>query len=140
MYLGSGPAATPDGTRAVSPRRCGQSRLAAASPSGELAAWRALGYTGVPVVQAAGQYSRRGGIVDVFPAGAPWPVRIELVGSEIESLRQFDPATQSRAPAQSSAVGPLHPFLLPRSTALAELQAIDMTGASPTSRCSGRTI
>ena len=36
----------------------------------------------------------RGGVVDVFPAGDVYPVRIEFVGDTVESIRRFDPATQ----------------------------------------------
>ena len=32
------------------------------------------------------------GIVDVWPLGSPWPVRLEFFGDELESLREFDPA------------------------------------------------
>jgi transcription-repair coupling factor (superfamily II helicase) len=48
-----------------------------------------------PVVEA-GSYARRGGIVDVFPPGRAWPLRIEFFGDSIDSLREFDPATQRR--------------------------------------------
>src|SRR5205085_2297560 len=60
----------------------------------ELARWEEMGYQAVDVVTAQGQYARRGGIVDVFPGAAEDPVRIELFGDEIDSLRRFDPATQ----------------------------------------------
>ncbi len=53
-----------------------------------------LGYEALPEVAGRGEFARRGGIVDVFPAGQPLPVRIEWFGDEIESLRTFDPATQ----------------------------------------------
>ncbi len=53
-----------------------------------------LGYSVEPLVQDAGQASHRGGIIDVFPPTSELPVRIELVGREMESLRQFDPLTQ----------------------------------------------
>jgi transcription-repair coupling factor (superfamily II helicase) len=53
-----------------------------------------LGYEALPEVAGRGEFARRGGIVDVFPAGQPLPVRIEWFGDEIESLRSFDPATQ----------------------------------------------
>ncbi len=59
-----------------------------------LANWADIGYEESSVVEAAGQFSRRGGIVDIFPVDAPYPVRIELFGDEIETLRYFDPATQ----------------------------------------------
>ncbi len=53
-----------------------------------------LGYEALPEVAGRGEFARRGGIVDVFPAGQPLPVRIEWFGDEIESIRAFDPATQ----------------------------------------------
>ena len=54
----------------------------------------ALGYENLPEVGGRGEFARRGGIVDVFPAGQPLPVRIEWFGDEIDSLRAFDPADQ----------------------------------------------
>ena len=53
-----------------------------------------LGYARVDVVSAAGEYAVRGGILDVFPATAERPVRLEFFGDELESLRPFDIATQ----------------------------------------------
>src|SRR5579863_4908762 len=41
-----------------------------------------------------GEFAIRGGIVDVYPAGASQPVRLEFIGDTIESLRTYDPATQ----------------------------------------------
>jgi transcription-repair coupling factor (superfamily II helicase) len=59
-----------------------------------LEGWLALGYTPASVVEEPGTFSRHGGIVDIFPANLPYPVRVELFGDEIESLRTFDPTTQ----------------------------------------------
>jgi transcription-repair coupling factor (superfamily II helicase) len=56
--------------------------------------WREIGYEQVAVVEAPGQFSQRGGIIDLYPAASPYPVRIELFGDEVESMRYFDPATQ----------------------------------------------
>jgi len=53
-----------------------------------------LGYQREEMVEAPGDISVRGGVVDVFPAGVSWPVRVELFGDEVESLRTFDPSTQ----------------------------------------------
>jgi len=53
-----------------------------------------MGYEPVSVVEAPGQFSHRGGILDIFPPADLLPVRIELFGSQIDSLRRFDPATQ----------------------------------------------
>ncbi len=56
--------------------------------------WVGVGYQPVSVVIQPGTFSRRGGIVDVFPPAMNFPVRIEFFGDEIDSLRTFDPATQ----------------------------------------------
>ncbi len=61
---------------------------------GLLRLWLQIGYEPVTLVTEPGTFSRRGGIVDVFPLTADQPVRIELWGEEVESLRTFDPATQ----------------------------------------------
>ena len=53
-----------------------------------------MGYRPVAVVQAPGEFARRGGIIDVFPAAADDPIRLELFGNEVDTLRTFDPATQ----------------------------------------------
>jgi transcription-repair coupling factor (superfamily II helicase) len=53
-----------------------------------------LGYTRVDVVEHRGEFAVRGGIMDVFPATARRPVRAEFYGDDIESLREFSPATQ----------------------------------------------
>jgi transcription-repair coupling factor (superfamily II helicase) len=82
----------------------------------------ALGYTIEPLVEEAGQASWRGGIIDVFPASAEAPVRIELLGREIESLRTFDPANQRSIQAVDSVeVGPAREVVSPDTSALAGL-------------------
>ena len=53
-----------------------------------------LGYVRDDLVEHRGEFAVRGGIVDVFPANAARPVRIEYFGDEIESLRAFSPSTQ----------------------------------------------
>ncbi len=53
-----------------------------------------LGYEPAEPVRAPGQYSRRGGIIDVFLMGADYPVRIELFGDTVDSLRTFDTNSQ----------------------------------------------
>ncbi len=54
----------------------------------------AHGYIRAGTVMEPGEYSVRGGIIDIFPAGEVDPVRLDLFGDTIESLRYFDPATQ----------------------------------------------
>ena len=53
-----------------------------------------LGYLREDPVGEPGEYSFRGGIVDVFLASRKRPVRIEFFGDEVESIREFDPTTQ----------------------------------------------
>jgi transcription-repair coupling factor (superfamily II helicase) len=73
----------------------------------------ALGYEHVPEVGGRGEFARRGGILDVFPAGQPWPVRVEWFGDEVESLRSFDPADQrGRGTVDTAALLPASEFLL----------------------------
>ena len=52
------------------------------------------GFTREDPVDEHGEFSVRGGIVDVFPPGDTEPVRIEFIGDTVESLRRYDPATQ----------------------------------------------
>jgi transcription-repair coupling factor (superfamily II helicase) len=52
------------------------------------------GYERVETVWEVGQWSLRGGIVDIFSPAGERPVRIEFFGDEIESLRLFDPTSQ----------------------------------------------
>ncbi len=52
------------------------------------------GYQHVTQVVAAGEYSVRGGLIDLFPMGAQLPYRIELFDNEVETIRSFDVDTQ----------------------------------------------
>ncbi|MCX8035598.1 MAG: transcription-repair coupling factor [Candidatus Sumerlaeia bacterium] len=52
------------------------------------------GYIRVPIVESHGEFALRGGIVDVYPLDQDYPVRLDFFGEQIESIRQFDPATQ----------------------------------------------
>ena len=52
------------------------------------------GYEPADPVDAHGEFARRGGILDVFPAGEELPIRIEFIGDTVESIRRFDPGTQ----------------------------------------------
>lgn len=54
-----------------------------------------LGYVHEDMVEARGQYSVRGGIVDVYPPAAENPYRIEFFGEDIDSIREFDPIMQT---------------------------------------------
>jgi len=52
------------------------------------------GYTNVSQVMSPGEYSVRGGLIDLFPMGSALPYRLDLFGDEIESIRTFDADTQ----------------------------------------------
>jgi transcription-repair coupling factor (superfamily II helicase) len=56
--------------------------------------WQTMGYELEKIVEVPGTMSRRGGIVDVFSPDSEFPVRIEFVGNQVESIRLFDPKTQ----------------------------------------------
>ena len=57
-----------------------------------------LDYDDEYVVSSPGEFSRRGGIIDIFSPDAANPARIEFFGDEIDSIRLFDPATQRSLP------------------------------------------
>ena len=83
----------------------------------------ALGYDPVLEVAGRGEFARRGGLVDVFPSAAPLPIRIELFGDEIDSMRAFDPADQrSLRPVEEVALLPASEFLVPAG-GIAEIRA-----------------
>lgn len=72
------------------------------------------GYIRTELVEMEGQFCVRGGILDVFPAEAARPMRIELLGDTVESLREFDAETQrSTGPVSRVVLPPLTEFPLP---------------------------
>jgi transcription-repair coupling factor (superfamily II helicase) len=52
------------------------------------------GYSRTQTVREAGEYAIRGDIIDLFPPGYPEPLRIDVFGTDVESIRTFDPSTQ----------------------------------------------
>ena len=86
----------------------------------------ALGYERVPLVGGRGEYARRGGILDCFPAGAQAPMRVEWFGDEIESIRSIDPATQrSGAPLTRALLLPASEFPLTAAVVLKAKRAAE---------------
>ena len=73
------------------------------------------GYTKTAQVEGAGQYARRGGILDFFSPMYPEPVRIEFWGDDVDSMGFFDTATQRRTEAVSECC------ILPAAEALVSL-------------------
>ena len=61
----------------------------------DLARWlEANGFSRASVVTDVGDYAMRGGIADLYPPGAPAPIRLDFFGDALESIRAFDPETQ----------------------------------------------
>ncbi|GLI36006.1 transcription-repair coupling factor [Desulforhabdus amnigena] len=63
------------------------------------------GYYGVSLVEEYGDFSRRGGVLDVYAPLYPWPIRLEFFGDELESIRLFHPSSQR-------SMGTLEDFIL----------------------------
>lgn len=53
-----------------------------------------LGFERVEFVEQPGEIALRGGILDVFPFAGEYPIRLEFFGDDVDSIREFDPATQ----------------------------------------------
>ena len=74
----------------------------------------AVGYTRTEMVEMPGQFAVRGGIIDVFSPESARPVRIELLGDTVESVREFDPRTQrSISPVVRTTLLPLTEWAVP---------------------------
>ncbi len=92
---------------------------------------RQVGYVRSELVEMPGQFCARGGILDVFPPEAERPVRIELLGDTVESLREFDPDTQR-------STGPVPKVVLPPLTEFVSAAA-EATGNGAHSRAEGES-
>jgi transcription-repair coupling factor (superfamily II helicase) len=63
--------------------------------SNQLIGWATSnGYLRVPTVRETGEYAVRGGLIDLFPAGAESPLRFDFFGRQLETIRTFDADTQ----------------------------------------------
>jgi len=56
--------------------------------------WATIGYSATEIVVGEGQFSKRGGLMDIWPMNYEHPIRVDFFGEEIETIRSFDPATQ----------------------------------------------
>lgn len=78
----------------------------------------ANGYHRTDNVSEAGEFAVRGGLLDLFPSGAPHAIRLDFFGDEIETMRSFDPADQRT-------IGAAEAFtLMPASEALLDEESI----------------
>jgi len=72
-----------------------------------------VGYQGVDKIEDKGQFSRRGGIIDIFPATADHPMRLEFFDDEIESIRLFSAENQrSQQEVREALLSPAMEFFL----------------------------
>jgi len=101
-----------------------------------LASWVGLGYDAAAVVEAPGQFSHRGGIIDVWPPNLRKPLRIELFGDEVDSLRTFDPSTQRTLMRVTQAwIGPASEALPRLGERIADkLRGLDRSACHPPAR------
>ncbi len=77
------------------------------------------GYARASTVRAPGEFAVRGGLIDVFPPGAPEPLRFDFFGDTLETIRSFDPETQiSRAKLKEALLTPVSEVLLDELTVL----------------------
>ncbi|HYM73354.1 MAG TPA: transcription-repair coupling factor [Stellaceae bacterium] len=103
----------------VPPRRLFDGRVLTLGPGGRIpldrlqSFFRNNGYFRTDTVREPGEFAVRGGIVDLYPAGAAQPVRLDFFGDTVESLRSFDPLTQrSTGKLESLVLRPVSEVLL----------------------------
>jgi len=90
------------------------------------------GFVRTDLVGEAGEFAFRGGILDVFPPNLPKPLRIELFGDTIESLRRFDVETQRSEDALDSAtILPMTQFPMTRETRSAVARRLSLDFMDP---------
>jgi transcription-repair coupling factor (superfamily II helicase) len=83
-------------------------------PDGLIREWARVGYQRVNTVLEPGQFSHRGGLLDIWPPTELNPVRLDFFGDEIETIRQFDPATQRTVEKlENILITPAREFLQP---------------------------
>ena len=76
-----------------------------------------LGYRRVGTVRESGEFAPRGGLIDIFPVGHPHPVRVDLFGDSVESLKTFDPLSQRTLDdAEALSLGTTREFLINQQT------------------------
>ncbi|MEX0861091.1 MAG: transcription-repair coupling factor, partial [Cucumibacter sp.] len=96
--------------------------------------WAAAnGYLRTPTVRETGEFAVRGGLIDIFPAGAAAPLRFDFFGPVLETIRSFDPETQ-RTSGQMSAIS-----LVPMSEVMLTPETIRAFRGAYTEAFGGRT-
>jgi transcription-repair coupling factor (superfamily II helicase) len=94
----------------VPPRRLFEGRVLTLRAGGRIGLdrlqsfFRNNGYMRTDTVREPGEFAVRGGIVDLYPAGALQPLRLDFFGDTIEAIRSFDPLTQRSTGTEAQAV------------------------------------
>src|SRR5437762_6626676 len=103
----------------VPPRSLFEGRVLTLRPGGHIGLdrlqsfFRNNGYVRTDTVREPGEFAVRGGIVDLYPAGAPEPLRLDFFGDALESIRIFDPLSQrSTGNVEMAALRPVSEVLL----------------------------
>lgn len=85
-----------------------------------------MGFERRKMVTTPGEFSRRGGIIDIYPVTEEYPIRIELFDNEVDSIRYFDAETQrSLEKLQNITVGPASELLLTKSDFISSAERIE---------------
>ncbi|HYL74115.1 MAG TPA: transcription-repair coupling factor, partial [Bryobacteraceae bacterium] len=101
-----------------------------------LAHLESIGYERRDPVEMVGEYSLRGGILDIFPAESSKPIRVELFGDLIESIRRFDVETQrSVMKIAETTLLPLTEFPKSREVLLQIAEEVDVPSPGETFAC-----
>ncbi len=83
------------------------------APGALLSSWVKLGYQPADTVLEPGQFSHRGGLLDVWPPSEPQPVRLDFFGDEIDTIRRFEPGSQRTVEKlESLLITPAREFIL----------------------------
>ncbi|PWH15747.1 MAG: transcription-repair coupling factor [Anaerolineae bacterium] len=95
-------------------------------PDALLRHWAAIGYQATEIVVEPGQFSRRGGILDIWVTSEPLPARLDFFGDEIDTIRRFDPGSQRTvAKLESLLVTPAREYLFDHSMLDARISHIE---------------
>ncbi len=100
------------------------------------------GYEREDLTSAPGQFTIRGGIIDIYPLAARRPVRLELFGDEVESIRYFDPADQrSEESVAQVSLGPARELVYDEEDAQSAARAMrEAAGAHPNNNARERAL
>ncbi len=79
-----------------------------------LETWVRIGYEPVNTVLEPGQFSHRGGLLDIWPPAEEYPVRLDFFGNELDTIKSFDPASQRTIDSLNKIlITPAKEYLLP---------------------------